>query len=162
MKRVVARFADADDAAAAERELRAAGLAPERPDFENPFFDPTARIPEERTVVAGALVGGLVGLVVLSAIDADVLWIPRTSPLMSAGEFAVPVLGLGLGLAVGGFVGGVVGTLRPVPESEAPAVAVRAPDHRVGEVADLLREHDATRVAGRVTYHEHPGPAGGE
>lgn len=156
MRRVVARFADEADATAAAESLRERGLDPDRSAIENPFFDPTAPIPEARGLAWGAILGALVGLLLFQAVNADVLWVPRWSPMMSADEFAVPFLGLGLGAAAGGFVGGVVGTLRPVPGSTAVALTVSVPDDRAGEVAGLLRDAGATAVRGRVTYHENP------
>lgn len=160
MKRVVARFDDESDASGAVSALRSDDLDPERPTFDAPHFDPTARLPEARGLAVGALLGGLLGLTLFQAINAGVLWIPRLSPLMSAGEYAVPVLGLGLGAATGGFLGGVVGTLQPVTTADDPAVAVAVPDDRVAEVTSLLRRHGATTVADRVTYHETPGFTG--
>ena len=156
MRRVVARFDEEADARAATETLRERDLDPVRSAIENPLFDPTAPIPEARGLAWGALLGAFVGLLLFQAINADVLWVPRWSPMMSADEFAVPFLGLGLGAAFGGFVGGVAGTLRPVPASTAAELAVAVPDDRAGEVAGLLRDAGATTVRGRVTYHENP------
>lgn len=159
MKRLVARFEDVADADEARAALREAGLVPDRRDIETPFFDPGASMPEARGLLWGALLGGIVGLALFYAIEVDLLWIPRFSPMMSAGEYAVPFLGLGLGVAIGGFVGGVVGSLRPVPEPSGVAVAVLAPDDRVGEIRGLLHDRGATDVRGRVVYHESPQEA---
>lgn len=156
MKRVVARFDSEDDAEAAAEALDEAGLEPERPDIENPFFDPAVRMSEERGLVWGGLVGGVVGLVLFQAIAMDLLWIPRFSPMMSADELAIPVLGLGIGLAVGGFIGGALSTVRPVPEPEGSEVAVEVPDDRIGPATEMLLTHGATAVSDRVTYHENP------
>lgn len=161
MKRLVARFEEAADARDAEAALRDRGLEPDRPDVDNPFFDPTAPLPEASAIVRGALLGGLAGLLLFQAINVDVLWVPRLSPTMSADEYAVPFLGLGLGAAAGGFVGGVVGTLRPVPAPSGTAVTVEAPDDRVREAAGLLRDRGAAVVQGAVTYHENPQPGAG-
>ena len=157
MKRIVARFENGQDADAESSELREAGLEPESPAIDNPFFDPTARVPEERWLVVGAIAGGLIGLFALQAINMGLLWVPRTSPLMSAGDYAVPTLGLGLGVVFGAFLGGVIGTLQPVAQPDESELAVEAPDDRIDETEELLYEHDATEVDGTVTYHENPG-----
>lgn len=156
MKRLVARFEDGEDANAAEAALRDEGLEHDRAAIENPIFDPTASLPEVRGLAWGALIGGVVGLLVFQALNADIVWVPRWSPMMSAGEYAVPFLGLGLGVAIGGFVGGVIGTMRPVPDPDGADVVVDAPDHRVNEAAGLLRDRGASVVEGTVTYHENP------
>lgn len=156
MKRIIARFDSEDDAEAAEHALNEAGLEPERPRIDNPFFNPTIRMPEERGLVWGGLLGGVIGLVLFQAINMDLLWVPRFSPMMSADEFAIPVLGLGLGIAIGGFIGGVLGTLRPIPEPEGPEVAVKVPDDRIDRATEVIRTHGATAVSDRVTYHENP------
>lgn len=156
MKRIVARFEDEEDVRAAESALRDEGLDHHYAETENPIFDPTASLPEARGLFWGALLGGFVGLLFFQAINADILWVPRWSPMMSAGEYAVPFLGLGLGVATGGFLGGVFGTLRPVPAPAGADVIVEAPDHRVNEATGLLRDQGAAVVEGTVTYHENP------
>lgn len=156
MKRIVARFEDERNAREAESALEDADLDPERPEIENPIFDPTAPLPEARGLFWGAIVGGFVGLLFFQAINMDLIWIPRWSPMMSADEYAIPFLGLGLGVAIGGFIGGVLGTLRPVPATADVEVVVEAPDDRVNEAAGLLRDQGATVVEGTVTYHENP------
>jgi hypothetical protein len=152
----VARFADEAGARTAAETLRERDLDPDRSAIENPFFDPTAPLPEARGLVWGAAAGAILGILLFQAINADLLWVPRWSPMMSADEFAVPFLGLGLGAAVGGFLGGVAGTLRPVPDSTAVVIAVAVPDDRREEVAGSLRDAGARSVRGRVTYHENP------
>lgn len=156
MRRLVARF-DADEHARdAEAALRDHDLEPDGPTIENPFFDPTAPVPEATALAWGAILGGVIGLVFFQAINVDLLWVPRWSPMMSADEFAVPFLGLGA--AIGWFVGGVIGTLRPVPELTGTEVMVEAPDDRVNEAVGLLQDRGATVVQGTVTYHENPQP----
>lgn len=156
MRRIVARFEDEENAREAEAALSDADLDPDRPEIENPFFDPTAPLPEARGLFWGSILGGIVGLLFFQAINADVLWVPRWSPMMSADEYAVPFLGLGLGVVIGSFLGGVIGTLRPVPATDDAELVVDAPDDRVSEVTGLLRDRGATVVEGAVTYHENP------
>lgn len=153
MRRVVARYEESEDATAAADDLRDADLEPERPDVENPFFDPSARPPEARGLLWGGLVGGVVGAAILLGMALDVLWFPRLSPLLSAGRLALVTFGFGIGAAVGGFVGGVWGTLQDVPDPRGPRVEVTVSDARVDDVEDRLREHDATRVDDAVTRH---------
>ncbi len=154
MRRVVARYDDEEGASAAEADLREADLDPERPAFENPFFDPSARPPEARGLLWGGLVGGVVGAAILLAMALDLIWFPRLSPLLTAGRVALVTFGFGVGVAVGGFVGGVWGTTRDVPEPEGPRVAVAVPDHRVDDAVDRLRAHDPTAVDDAATRHE--------
>ncbi|SFR97834.1 hypothetical protein SAMN05216559_1923 [Halomicrobium zhouii] len=156
MKRLVATFADEAASQSASDALREADVEPEEPAYDNPFFDPTTTMPEERGLRWGAAVGGLVGALLLLGLEANVFWVPRISPIMTAGPYALVFLGLGLGVAVGGFVGGVVGTFREAPSTDDPRVAVTVPDHRVDEITALLRDEGATAVAGTVTHHEHP------
>lgn len=153
MKRIVARYDDAERAREAEADLRERDLDPERPAVENPFFDPAARPPEARGLVWGGLVGGVVGALVMLAMALDVIWIPRLSPLMSAGRLALITFGFGAGAALGGFVGGVWGTLQEVPDPEGPRIAVRVSDDEAGDVKERMREHGATAVDDAVTRH---------
>lgn len=156
MKRLVATFDDSEAVADASAALRDAGFEPSEPDIENPFFDPVAELPERRGLLWGGLLGGLVGAVLLFALNQYVFWIPRISPIMTAGRYELVFLGFGLGVASGGYLGGALGTLRQVPNRDQPQVAVLVPDGRVGEAEDLLRSHGATAIEGVVTHHEHP------
>lgn len=151
MRRVVARYGDEEDAADAEAELREGDFGPERPDIENPFFDPSARPPEARGLLWGGFVGGIIGAAILLAMALDMIWFPRLSPVLSAGRLALLTFGFGIGAAVGGFVGGVWGTLKEVPDPEGPRVAVEVSDAQVDDVKDRLRKHDATTVDDGVT-----------
>lgn len=153
MRRVVARYDDEEDAADAEAELRENDLDPERPDTENPFFDPSARPPEARGLLWGGLAGGVVGAAILLAMALDMIWFPRLSPIMTAGRLALVTFGFGIGTAVGGFVGGVWGTLKEVPDPEGPRVAVEVSNARVEDVKDRLHKHDATAIDDAVTRH---------
>lgn len=157
MNRIVARFDDEDDAEAAEDALREAELEPEQPQFDNPMFNPVARVPEARGLKWGSVLGGIVGLVIISLTYLNLFLVPRLSPMMSADPLSLLFLGFGVGAIVGGFIGGAIGTLRPISEPEGPEVAVNTPDNRVDEVEELLRGHGATAVNGNVTYHENPG-----
>jgi hypothetical protein len=153
VRRVVARYDDPADARDAEASLREADLDPERVEVENPFFDPSARLPEARGLAWGGLVGGLLGAALLLAMAMDVVWLPRLSPLMTAGRLTLVTVGFGVGVAVGGFVGGVWGTLQDVPDPTGPGVAVRVSEARVDDVRERLRDHDATTVDDAATSH---------
>lgn len=157
MKRLVAHFEDADDAAAAEAALREVDLDPERSEFDNQLANPAATVPEERGLMWGGLLGGVIGVVILSTTYLNLFVVPRFSPMLSADPLSLLVLGLGLGVIGGGLVGGVIGTLRPIAEPDEPAVEVTVPDTRGDEAEDIMRSHDATVVEERVTYHEDPG-----
>lgn len=156
MRRLVATFDAREDAVASKQALREAGLEPDEPDFENPFFDPATPMPEARGLLWGGLLGGLIGAILLFAMYQHVFWIPRISPIMTAGRVMVTFLGFGLGAAIGGFLGGVIGTSRQVADREGSRVAVMVPDDRVGEITDLLRAQGASAVDDTVTHHEHP------
>lgn len=156
MRRIVATFDDTEEAAEAKRALREAGLEPDEPDIDNSFFDPATTMPEGRGLLWGGLLGGLIGAVLLFMMSQNTFWIPRTSPIMTAGQYMLLFLGFGLGAAIGGFLGGAIGTSRHVPELDRPRIAVIVPDNRVGETEDLLRTQGATAVDGTVTHHEHP------
>ncbi|WP_436909140.1 hypothetical protein [Halosimplex marinum] len=156
MKRVVARFDDEDAASEAERSLRETDRRPYRPEVDDPFFDPSARLPEARGLAWGGLLGGLLGAAVMLAMAFDALWVPRLSPLMAAGQLELAVFGFGAGAAGGGFVGGLAGTYRDAPEPDGPRVAVAVPDRRADETATMLRGHGATAVEASVLVHEHP------
>jgi len=153
VRRIVARYEDSEDAREAQAELREADFDPERPDIENAFFDPSARPPEARGLAWGGFIGGLVGVAILLAMALDMIWVPRLSPILSAGRLALLTFGFTIGVAVGGFVGGIWGTLKEVPEPEGPRVAVEVSDGRVDDVKDRLRRHDATTVDDAVTHH---------
>ncbi|MDS0478112.1 hypothetical protein [Natrinema sp. 1APR25-10V2] len=156
MKRIVAAFENGDDAGEARQALREEDLESREPSIDNPFFDPSTKMPEGRGLLWGGLIGGLIGAILLFAWNEHIFSIPRLSPIMTAGRYELIVLGFGLGAAIGGFVGGVIGVVRRTPELDKPRVAVTVPDHRTGEVESLLRSHGATTVEGAVTHHEHP------
>lgn len=156
MKRIVASFENTDDAADAKQALHDEDLEPTEPDIDNPFFDPATKMPEGRGLLWGGLIGGLIGAVLLFAWNENVFWIPRLSPIMTAGRYELVFLGFGLGAVIGGFIGGAIGTVRDTPDLDKPRVAVTVPDHRTGETTSLLRSSGATTVEGAVTHHEHP------
>ncbi len=156
MRRIVATFGDDDDETTARSALRDANLEPKDPEIDDLFFDPSTTMPEGRGLLWGGLIGGLVGAALLFGLEEYVFWVPRISPIMTAGRYELVLLGFGLGVAVGGFLGGVIGTYRRPPEPEQPRLAVVVPDRRVREVKRLLRDHGATAVDGAATRHEHP------
>lgn len=156
MRRIVAAFDDPADVPEATHALREAGFEPSEPDIDNPFFDPATTMPEGRGLVWGGLLGGLIGAVLLFMMDQNVYWIPRVSPIMTAGQYMLVFLGFGLGATIGGFLGGVIGTTRHVSTQDQPRVAIMVPDNRVDETEEILRDHGASAVDGTVTHHDHP------
>lgn len=156
MRRIVAAFDDTENATEARQALRDADLEPDEPDIDNPFFDPATTMPERRGLLWGGLLGGLVGAVLLFMLDQNVFWIPRVSPIMTAGQYMLLFLGFGLGAVIGGFLGGVIGTSRQVSALDQPRVAIVVPDDRSSETEDILHAQGATAVDGTVTHHEHP------
>jgi hypothetical protein len=158
MRRIIATFEDAEDRTAAKEALRDADLESREPDIDNPFFDPATRMPEGRGLVWGGLLGGLLGALLLFAMEQNMFWIPRLSPIMTVGIYELLFLGFGLGAAVGGFLGGAIGTYRQAPDIDRPRLAVNTPDKRVDEAESLLRDHGASSVDDAVTYHDHPLP----
>ncbi|WP_225335324.1 hypothetical protein [Halomicrobium urmianum] len=156
MRRLVAAFDDGEDAEAARDALRGAGLDPSEPDVDDPFFDPTVAMPEERGLAWGGLLGGLLGAVLLLAVSRHLVPAWRFAPIMASGPYALTFLGFGLGAASGGFLGGLLGTYRRVPERERPRVAVVVSERRAREATSLLRDHGAAAVDDVVSHHEHP------
>lgn len=159
MKRLYAVFDDADAVAGAKDALTEAGFDTAEvveARGENRFFDPTATVPEARGWLWGGLLGGVAGALVLYALAANVFWIPRLSPIMTAGPYALVFMGFGLGFATGGFVGGVVGLTREIPGTDGPELVVTVPDNRLEEATDHLRNNGATAIESTVTHHEHP------
>lgn len=156
MRRIVARFDGTDDLADAKLALREADFDPTEPDVENPFFDPTSPMPEARGMLWGGILGSVVGALLLFALARNVFWLPRISPILTAGPYMLAFLGFGVGAAIGVFLGGVIGTYRRVPDQDAPRVAVLAPDHRVDDATERLRRNGATAIEHAVAYHDHP------
>lgn len=156
MRRIVATFDTAEAAIEAKQTLRDEDLEPEEPDIDNPFFDPARRMPERRGLLWGGILGGFLGAVLLFAVDQNLLWLPRTSPIMTAGTYMLVSLGFGLGAASGGFLGGAIGAIRPIPERDGPQITVVVPDHRASDTVDALRSDGAETVDDVVSHHEHP------
>ena len=154
MRRIVARYENDEDANTAEDELRDADLEPERPEFDNQFFDPSSNPPEKRGLLWGGLIGGVLGAILVLAMALDMIWVPRLSPIISAGRLSLATFGFGIGVAVGGFIGGIWGTLKGIPEPDGPRVAVEVSDARVGEVTDRMRSNGATTIDDAVTAHD--------
>lgn len=155
MKRIDASFADERDATAARAALREADVEPETPDVENAFLDPTVRVPELRLGAIGAVLGGIVGLLLLVGLEQYLFQVPRFSPITTAGEYSLAFLGLGVGIACGGFVGAAIGTALALPTPDRPRVAATVPVERASEVEACFEEHGATDVRSTTLYHRH-------
>ena len=102
-------------------------------------------------VGAGALVGGLSGLLLGLA----ALAIPGIGPVIAAGPLAAAITGATLGAATGSLVGALHGL--GVPDFEAKAydqgiregntlVIVRAAENAVPRAIEILRQHRAVQV----------------
>lgn len=105
--------------------------------------------------VTGAVVGGGAGL----AASLAGLAIPGIGPIIAAGPIVATLAGAGTGAVAGGLIGGLVDL--GVPESDAhyyaesvrrggALVTVRADQSRADEVTDILRNHGAVDIEGRV------------
>lgn len=156
MRRIVARFDDSEHLENAKNALREADFDPTEPDIENPFFDPSTSMPEGKGMLWGGILGGVIGALLLFALNQNAFWIPRISPIMTAGRYMLVFLGLGVGAAIGVFFGGVIGTYKRVPNQDEPRIAVLVPEQRIDDVTELLRHNDATVVDDAVAYHDHP------
>lgn len=111
--------------------------------------------------VIGTGVGGVLGLLA----SLGTIWIPGIGPIVAAGPLVATLTGAGIGAAAGAAVGGLVGALTQVgvPEHDAhfyaeavrrgsALVIVRAEDHRVDDIADVLSEHGAVDVDKRREF----------
>jgi uncharacterized membrane protein len=105
--------------------------------------------------VTGAVVGGGAGL----AASLAGLAIPGIGPIIAAGPIVATLAGAGTGAVAGGLIGGLVDL--GVPENDAQyyaeavrrggaLVTVRADESRADEVADIMRQHGAVDIEGRV------------
>lgn len=105
--------------------------------------------------VTGAVVGGGAGL----AASLAGLAIPGIGPIIAAGPIVATLAGAGTGAVAGGLIGGLVDL--GVPESDAQyyaesvrrggaLVTVRADGSRAEEVSEILRQHGAVDIEGRV------------
>jgi hypothetical protein len=105
--------------------------------------------------VTGAVVGGGAGL----AASLAGLAIPGIGPIIAAGPIVATLAGAGTGAVAGGLIGGLVDL--GVPETDAQyyaeavrrggaLVTVRTDEARAGEVTDILRQHGAVDIEGRV------------
>lgn len=105
--------------------------------------------------VTGAVVGGGAGL----AASLAGIAIPGVGPIIAAGPIVATLAGAGTGAVAGGLIGGLVDL--GVPENDAQyyaeavrrggaLVTVRADEARADEVADILRQHGAIDIEGRV------------
>lgn len=112
--------------------------------------------------VTGTVVGGTAGLIAGLA----GLAIPGVGPLVAAGPIAAALAGAGVGAVAGGLIGG----LRHVGVSDTDAeyyaesvrrggalVTVRAEDSQANQVADLMRQHGAVDIEGRVSQWKQSG-----
>lgn len=105
--------------------------------------------------VTGAVVGGGAGL----AASLAGLAIPGIGPIIAAGPIVATLAGAGTGAVAGGLIGGLVDLGVPETDAEYYAesvrrggalVTVRADEARADEVADILRQHGAIDIEGRV------------
>ena len=115
--------------------------------------------------VAGGVIGGTAGLIAGLA----GLAVPGVGPLVAAGPIAAALAGVGVGAVAGGLVGGLrhVGVSDTDAEYYAEAVrrggaliTVRVDDARANEVADLMRQHGAIDIEGRVSQWKQSGWSG--
>lgn len=115
--------------------------------------------------VAGGVIGGTAGLIAGLA----GLAVPGIGPLVAAGPIAAALAGAGVGAVAGGLVGGLrhIGVSDTDAEYYAEAVrrggalvTVRVDDARANEVADLMRQHGAIDIEGRVAQWKQSGWSG--
>jgi uncharacterized membrane protein len=123
--------------------------------------DPRVTVSRDETsatakgAVTGAVVGGGAGL----AASLAGLAIPGIGPIIAAGPIVATLAGAGTGAVAGGLIGGLVDL--GVPESDAQyyaesvrrggaLVTVRCDESRADEVSDVMRQHGAVDIEGRV------------
>lgn len=112
--------------------------------------------------VTGGVLGGAAGLIAGLA----GLTIPGIGPLIVAGPLAMALAGAGVGAVAGGLIGGLQHVGVPDTDAEYYAeavrrggalVAVRADESRADEIADVMQQHGAIDIHGRVAHWRSAG-----
>ena len=178
VKTVVGSFDSIADAAAAARDLRAAGF------MENDVNviannqqslgreGDTATTTGEKSasgaatgIVAGGALGGAAGL----AASLMGLAIPGIGPILAAGPIAAALAGAGAGAVAGGLIGGLtdIGVSETHAEYYAEAVrrggalvTVRADEARAEEAERIIRKHGAFDIEDRAVQWKSAGWTG--
>lgn len=168
VKTIVGSFDNFNEAHQVANDLRAAGFLDSDISIvandvageyrEDPRVAPVKEAETSATAkgaVTGAVVGGGAGL----AASLAGLAIPGIGPIIAAGPIVATLAGAGTGAVAGGLIGGLVDL--GVPESEAQyyaesvrrggaLVTVRADEARADQVTDIMRDHGAVDIEGRV------------
>jgi len=179
VKTVVGSFDSIAEAAAAARDLRAAGFLEndvnviannqQRPYVEG---DTTAARPVSDKasgaatgIVAGGALGGAAGL----AASLMGLAIPGIGPILAAGPIAAALAGAGAGAVAGGLIGGLtdLGVSETHAEYYAEAVrrggalvTVRADEVRADQAEQIIRRHGAFDIEDRAVQWKSSGWTG--
>jgi hypothetical protein len=179
VKTVVGSFDSIAEAAAAARDLRAAGFIEsdvnviannqQRPvGREGNTTAPTTGDTASGTatgIVAGGALGGAAGL----AASLMGLAIPGIGPILAAGPIAAALAGAGAGAVAGGLIGGLtdMGVSETHAEYYAEAVrrggalvTVRADETRADEAERIIRSHGAFDIEDRAVQWKSAGWSG--
>ena len=171
VKTIVGSFDSFNEAHQVANELRAVGFMDsdisivandaEGAYRNDPRLDSGGARPDGETsgtakgAVAGAVVGGGAGL----AASLAGLAIPGVGPIIAAGPIVATLAGAGTGAIAGGLIGSLVDVGVPETDAEYYAeavrrggalVTVRADEVRAEEAADIMRDHGAVDIEGRV------------
>jgi hypothetical protein len=177
VKTVVGSFDSIAEAAAAARDLRAAGFMESDVNViannqQRPVTgDSTATTTPDKAsgtatgIVAGGALGGAAGL----AASLMGLAIPGIGPILAAGPIAAALAGAGVGAVAGGLIGGLtdMGVSETHAEYYAEAVrrggalvTVRAHEARADEAERIMRSHGAFDIEDRAVQWKSAGWSG--
>lgn len=175
MKTVVALYDEFEDAQSAVEDLVKDGfdranisiVAGDRDGINPPRTAPVVESDDAGAegAVTGAVVGGIGGAI----LGITALAIPGIGPVLAAGPLIAGLVGAGVGAAVGGLVGALVDA--GLPEQHAgyyaegvrrggTLVSVKAEDHEVDRIIDLLDLHNPIDINERVSTWREQGWTG--
>jgi uncharacterized protein (TIGR02271 family) len=120
--------------------------------------DTTATTESGDAAVEGALAGGVIGGLAGLLLGLGAFAIPGIGPIVAAGPLVSALVGAGVGAAGGGLLGALVGW--GIPETEAgyyaegirrggTLVAVRAQEHQVDRIVDVMNMHNPVDIEER-------------
>jgi hypothetical protein len=179
IKTVVGSFDTISHAAAAARELRAAGFIEGDVNIvannvqgatpDTAVTNARAEDEEAHGAATGALAGGALGGAAGLAVSLMGLAVPGIGPILAAGPIAAALAGAGAGAIAGGLIGALADLGIPETEAEfyaeavrrgAALVTVRTDLARTEEAEDIMRKGGAFDIEDRVLQWKSTGWTG--